>query len=107
MLLCFCVLVSPSKNCECDLLHIRYSDGQSSQNGDHYFTKQSEKIIGQPFYYSFRGDFIWWNNDEKSWTVQIEDGGDFVKNNNVKRQPEYKDFILFQFKDGNYITIRS
>ena len=79
MLLCFCVLVGQSKNCECDLLLIRYSDGQSSQNGDHYFTKQSVSIKEQPVYYSFKGDLIWWNKDEKSWTVQIEDGGDFVK----------------------------
>ena len=27
--------------------------------------------------------------------------GEFVRNNNVKRQPEYKDLILFQVKDGN------
>ena len=27
--------------------------------------------------------------------------GEFVKNNNVKRQPEYKDSILIQIKDGN------
>ena len=27
--------------------------------------------------------------------------GEFVKKNNVKRQPEYKDLILFQVKDGN------
>ena len=27
--------------------------------------------------------------------------GEFVKNNNVQRQPEYKDLILFQVKDGN------
>ena len=27
--------------------------------------------------------------------------GEFVKNNNVKRQPEYKDLILIQIKDGN------
>ena len=31
----------------------------------------------------------------------IEDKGEFVKKNNVKRQPEYKDFILIQVKDGN------
>ena len=29
------------------------------------------------------------------------ENGEFVKNNNVKRQPEYKDLILFQIKDGN------
>ena len=29
------------------------------------------------------------------------DKGEFVKKNNVKRQPEYKDLILFQVKDGN------
>ena len=27
--------------------------------------------------------------------------GEFFKKNNVKRQPEYKDLILFQIKDGN------
>ena len=84
MFLSFCVLVSPSKNCECDLLLID-TDGQASRNGDHYFTKQSESIKGQPVYYSFRGDLIWWNNDEKRWTVQIEDGGEFVKKQQCKK----------------------
>ena len=30
--------------------------------------------------------------------------GEFVKNNNVKRQPECKDLILIQVKDGNWRT---
>ena len=37
----------------------------------------------------------------KFLTRNIETNSEFVKNNNVKWQPEYKDLILFQVKDGN------
>ena len=43
------------------------------------------------------------------WKKGTPDGHDseFVKKNNVKRQPEYKDLTLFQVKDGKYTTTRS
>jgi hypothetical protein len=34
-------------------------------------------------------------------TNALKSGGEFVKNNNVETQPEYKDLILIQVKDGN------
>ena len=55
MLLCFSVFSNSSENCECDLLLID-SDDQSSQHSAQYFTRQSETIKGQPFYYSLSGD---------------------------------------------------
>ena len=70
MCLCFGVFAGSSENCECDLLLID-SDGQSSQNGDHYFTRQSEIIKGQPVYYSLSGDVIWWSNDQNKRIVDI------------------------------------
>ena len=60
MFLCFNVFASPSESCECDFLQIYHSDGQK---GYHYFTKQSEKIKGQPAYFSLNGDLIWWSNE--------------------------------------------
>ena len=36
------------------------------------------------------------NKDDKAWcSVKVDSAGEFVKKNNVKRQPEYKDLILF------------
>ena len=32
---------------------------------------------------------------------EVTTDGEFVKKNNVKRQPVYKDLILFQVKDGD------
>ena len=37
----------------------------------------------------------------KFLTRYTETNGEFVINNNVKWQPEYKNLILFQVKDGN------
>ena len=42
----------------------------------------------------FKGQFL-------TAVSKMINNGEFVKNNNVKRQPEYKDLILFQVKDGN------
>ena len=40
-------------------------------------------------------------NDMLTNRMQVEEGGEFVKKNNVKRQEEYEKLISFQSKDGN------
>ena len=50
-------------------------------------------------------DSKWWNYKTVTKYVDIDDGengnGEFVRNNNLKRQQEYEKVIFFQIKDGN------
>ena len=41
------------------------------------------------------------STNKKMLQLAREDEGEFVKKNNVKRQPEYDNLFLFQNKDGN------
>ena len=56
-------------------------------------------------FYNATGNDIYQNVPNSTFCTSIKglpQNGEFVKNNNVKRQPEYKDLILFQVvKDGN------
>ena len=91
----FSVFANSSENCECNLLIIHHSDG----SGYHHFTKQSEKIEGQPVYASLSGDVIWWSDEEKHWAVHTDEKiGGLSAIRNIKKEDLICDLNEKEFK---------
>ena len=67
--LCCTIFATESKKCDCDIYQIYYSEDENIYRN---FTKHTEKINGQPIYYSptdnlLWGHIIWWNDKKTSW----------------------------------------
>ena len=62
--LCCTVFATETSKCDCDIFQISYSEDQNFYYRN--FTKQTAKVNGQPFYFSF-DDIIFWNEENNSW----------------------------------------
>ena len=59
-------LANENGNCDCPTLQLISEGTNTSRN----LTKQSNKINGQPFYFSEIKDILWWNDTSDTWEFQ-------------------------------------
>ena len=63
---CYWASANENNECDCNILQLYYSEDPDSHDN---FTIQSGKIHGRPYYFSMQRDIIWWNKQDKKWSI--------------------------------------